>query len=610
MAVGGIGDVYNGAAMRGILRASLALVLPVCAAGAAAAPPRAGDLPAPGARGVCVTEMDGGERVEIPVTVLGTLAPATPEGEIVLVRLDDPRFERTGIIAGMSGSPVYVEGRLVGALAYGWPFEREPIGGVTPWARMEALGGGPPAAVGGARPSFATLTGAWSGPEPGKALLDWLLPEPPGGLTRLPLAVAGGPAPAVAWLGEAWERLGWAGGAAAAGPEPVAASGPLRPGDMIAAVLLSGDATLAAGGTVTQVRDGTVWAFGHPFLGAGGLELPLARARVLAVLPSVMSSFKFFAVGDEIGLVTQDRARGIRGRLGPRAATVPIVVTEAGRTYRFRAPEHPVLLPLLAAYVTAASHAAHGRTFGEMTLACRLRVRYDDGREGRIEAVFPATDAPARASAMVGAVVGYLMATPFPAPRLAGLSVHLEAAEGTAVARLAGVWPDRQRVRPGEELLVRVRLEPRGDAPVTRAIRVRVPEGLAGRRVDLIVADGASWTEYDLEQRPLVPARFRDELRLLARYLPADRLVVALEAEGDAAAIPGGTVAAPPSQLLLWRRTRGSAAGAVRRLVVARAEAAFPWAIQGAVRIPLEIAGDGGWGGTAGGRDTARGERR
>ena len=110
----------------------------------------------PGSRGVCVTEMDGGELVEIPVTVLGTVGPFAPERDMVLVRLDDPRYEKTGIIAGMSGSPVYIDGRLLGALAYGWSFSVEPIGGVTPFTRMVDLGasaGGPraPGAV-AARP--------------------------------------------------------------------------------------------------------------------------------------------------------------------------------------------------------------------------------------------------------------------------------------------------------------------------------------------------------------------------------------------------------------------------------------------------------------------------
>ena len=115
-----------------------ALILPCVWAGAATevVDPTA---VAAGARGVCITEMEGGERTEIPLTVLGVLEGAAPEGEMVLVRLDDPRFLETGIIAGMSGSPVYVDGRLLGALAFGWSFSREPIGGVKPFSRMRQL---------------------------------------------------------------------------------------------------------------------------------------------------------------------------------------------------------------------------------------------------------------------------------------------------------------------------------------------------------------------------------------------------------------------------------------------------------------------------------------
>ncbi len=110
----------------------------------------------PGSSGICVTEMDGGERVEIPLTVIGTVGPWTPEGEIVLVRLEDERFRHTGIIAGMSGSPVYIDGRLLGALAFGWSFSKEPIGGVTPFSRMESLGDDRHLSIGcGSRPPDA-----------------------------------------------------------------------------------------------------------------------------------------------------------------------------------------------------------------------------------------------------------------------------------------------------------------------------------------------------------------------------------------------------------------------------------------------------------------------
>ena len=126
----------------------------------------------PGRTGICITEMDGGERVEIPLTVLGTVGSGTPDGEIVLVRLDHPRLEETGIIAGMSGSPVYLDGELLGALAYGWAFASEPIGGVTPFARMVDMSAAQPASGSLARPTIEQIMVAVGDGTVGELVVD------------------------------------------------------------------------------------------------------------------------------------------------------------------------------------------------------------------------------------------------------------------------------------------------------------------------------------------------------------------------------------------------------------------------------------------------------
>ncbi len=149
----------------------------------------------PGRTGVCITEMDGGERVEIPLTVLGTVGSGRPDGEIVLVRLDHPRIRETGIIAGMSGSPVYVDGKLLGALAYGWAFASEPIGGVTPFVRMLEIGPSPPATAVAPRPQLNEILAAASGGTLGQLVVDWLVPESSDGTQALPLAVSGWQSP-------------------------------------------------------------------------------------------------------------------------------------------------------------------------------------------------------------------------------------------------------------------------------------------------------------------------------------------------------------------------------------------------------------------------------
>lgn len=549
---------------------------------------------APGTRGVCVTEMDGGERVESPVTVLGTLGPAAPEAEMVLVRLEDPRFAETGIIAGMSGSPVYVDGRLLGALAFGWAFERRPIGGVTPFVRMQAMARGTASGPPGGRPALGELSAAWLGEHPGAPVLDWLLPEAAvGGAAPLPLAVTvgSGPAACTGWLGTAWRRLGWVAAPAAAGRTAKSPRDDLRPGDMVAGILVSGDATLAVGGTVTEVRGSRVWAFGHPFLGGGRYAMPLARGHVLAVLPSSYSSFKFFTTGEVLGAFTEDRARGVLGELGAAAPTVPVRVTANGRTYRFRALRHRVLLPLLGAYLAASSLQAHGKTFGDQTLRTTIDLGWADGSSLELGETFSQQDAPGRAAALVSALLAYVEASPFEPPELARIEVRLEQVERVRRMELMRVVPGRRTVHPGDELDVRLWLHSHGEGVVERCVRLEVPAWASRGRLDLVVADGASWSQYDLRTWPLEPRSFGDELRLLRRLRPSTEIVAVLEARESGLALPGGTVAVPPSHALSLAATLGTSAGQVRRLPVARAVERMPWPVSGAVRIPLRVDG-------------------
>jgi len=549
---------------------------------------------APGSPGVCVTEMDGGERVSIPVTVLGALAGTAPEAEVILVRLDDPRLERTGVAAGMSGSPVYVGDRLLGALAFAWPFAKEPIAGVTPFARMAGLGEGValPATGNGRRPALVELQRAWREGALGTVLLDWLTPGPAEGLAPLPLAVAAG-APGVpgGWLAEGWRRMGWVsgGGGAAAVPGP---EGAVEPGAMVAGVLVSGDATFAVAGTVTAVEGDEVWAFGHPFLTGGGLAMPLARAHVVAVMPSQMVSFKFFTVGEVRGAFLADRTHGVWGRLGQTAPTVPVDISAGGRSYRFRAVRHPVLLPLMVAYLTQASHAARDRTFGDQTVAVRVAAQYAGQPESVLEETLAAGDASAVAAGLASAVVAYLEGGPFPVPELERVSVDLDASEGLERAEVLDVVPERRVVRPGEVLGVRVRLRPHRGAEMTRVVRLRVPPELDAGRLDLVVADGAAWAAYDLAMRPLRTGSFADELRLVERLTPSTHLVVALEQPGAGVALRGGTVAAPAGVVALLQSGLGSNLSTTTYRVVAKREEVLPFPLVGAQRVILDVRPD------------------
>ena len=551
----------------------------------------------PGARGVCRTEMDGGEMVEVPVTVLGTLGGATPEGEMVLVRLEDERFERTGIIAGMSGSPVYVDGRLLGALAFGWPFSKDPIGGVTPFDRMRELGTSGPSLpeAGRPRPPVESMVRAMTDGTLGHLLLSWLVPSPAAGIRGLPLALStGGMGLPSGWMAEAWERLGLlSAGGAGASEAAAAGAGPLEPGAMIAGIMASGDVTLTVGGTVTEVEGDQVWAFGHPFLGGGAFPMTLARAHVITVLPSQMSSFKFYSVGEPIGAFRVDRLHGVWGRLGESVAPVPVEVSVDDRSYHFDCVRHPILLPLLAGYLTQASHFARGRQFGEQTLMVRAEATLADATTVAVEQTFATPDAPALAAGVSTMLLAYLEGAPVAVPEVASVHITLHTAEHIEQADVVEAVPDHTIVRPGDRLGIMVRLRRHQGGDEVRRYDVVVPADSPRGRLDLVVADGASWTQYDLKMRPQSPATAADEIRLIDRLVPSNRLVLALERRDPGVALPGGPLSTPPSVQLAMRSGLSTNLEAVTYRVVVKSIEEMPYAVLGAARLPLMVRFDG-----------------
>ena len=552
---------------------------------------------APGTRGVCLTEMDGGEMVEIPVTVLGTVGPYAPDQELVLIRLEDPRFADTGIIAGMSGSPVYVDGRLLGALAYGWGFSLEPIGGVTPFNRMVELGQSPGGAASGAtvkRPELVELVDSWRTGRLDDVLVEWLAPEPAGSYRSLPLAISmAGPGVghAAGWIGEIWDRRGWVSGPPAAS-EPGSDAGDLRPGAMVAGVLVDGDVTLGAGGTVTEVRGDQVWAFGHPFLGGGDVQIPLARAGVVTILPSQLSSFKFFTVGGSLGALEADRRFGVWGRLGVEVPMVPVSVTVDGRSYAFRSIRHETLLPSLVGYLANSSLEARGRTFGNQTVAMNLDIKYADGNTARLDEVFVGGDAGLQAAGMVAAAVGYLENSFFTVPAIDRIQIDISATEGLEASEIVSATPERWVVAPGETLPVNLRLRSHRGGEFTRTLEIEIPATIAEGRLDLIVADGSSWTVYDLNMRPAKPASFANEVDLFGRLVSSRHIVLALERREAGVTMAGGPMSLPPSLVAQLRAALGGNLDTTEYAVVGRVEEEMPTVVAGAERLHLTVRSD------------------
>jgi len=541
-----------------------------------------------GDKGVCVTEWTGGERREIPVEVLGTLDAFGPERSAILIRLSDPRSAGSGVAAGMSGSPVYLDGKLLGAVAFGWAFAKEPLAGVTPFATMHRVSAGGKAADAGA-PTVAQLAALASGDGSPLAVLPHLPPRDGFGPQ---LAAVGGLPVSGSFPGEVLAAMGLRAVPAGGGDVPEAAPGP---GDMLAVLLVWGDATIAAGGTVTAREGDRLWAFGHPLFALGKVRLPVARARVLAVQDSYQNPFKLFAVGKQFGTLVADRPAGVLALAGERAAGVPVTMTvhdaAGSATWRFRIAETPLLQPLLVTFLTSASLTARGAAVGEAAVRLALTAHLSDGREVHLEQAAQGVDAVARLSAFAGGVVGLLANSPFPHPAVAEIEATLAHEEAPHGITIMEAVPVTTSVNPGEELPLTIRLQPYLGRPTERRVTIRVPASALPGPLDLVVADGASWSAYRLRADALVATDFAGELAQLARLESSTTMVVALEARERGAALPGASEpGVPPS----WSATlaTGLGARALTRLstnVIAADRLLGDVPLEGTARVSLTV---------------------
>ncbi|MEZ5331614.1 MAG: hypothetical protein R2991_06085 [Thermoanaerobaculia bacterium] len=333
------------------------VVVGLLVAGAAAAEPEIFPLDEvePGLQGTGLSVFRGDTPEPFGVEVLGVWRDVSPGSSYILARLTGQGLDTSGVIAGMSGSPVYVGDRLLGAVAFSWPYAQEPIAGITPIETMRQLDSAEPLAPVAAPvppPAIGLLTGDRL---PESLLLDAL-----GGLTARPLQ---GGSSGLLWslsgFGE-WSRdllaRGLQGGVAAAGRADDSGAGDLEAGDAVAAVLVDGDLRLAATGTVTERSADRILAFGHPFLGLGDLRVPMARAEVVTVVPSRAVSFKLANTGDVVGAFDLDRSPGIRGRIGLTAPTIPVTVSIRGSRQR------DFSLRVGSRASAAGSDLMHGRT--------------------------------------------------------------------------------------------------------------------------------------------------------------------------------------------------------------------------------------------------------
>ena len=561
-----------------------------------------------GMKGYGRTVFKGGKIERFDFEVMGVLSNMTPGRSVILVKASGGPLAETGIIAGMSGSPCYIDGKLVGALALGWGYEKEPIGGITPIHEMlEQLKEIPET------PSLRTplilprleipkvMKSATMGEMiPLSELMGSLQPAGANGMRALPMPIGGcdlAPESKALWSGLPVAFMGAAmssgpGGGSGAGRRSEASS--LEPGGMVAINLVQGDLNMSTGGTITYVSGKKLYLFGHQLMNLGAVDLPLWSATVAGILPSYSESTKLATPVAPVGAVRLDRSAGVAGVMGAEARMVPFRVglNLAGKknhNFRFDLMDHPFLTPVLAATVLNQTLITHVRGQGFQSLFMQGNIKITGHPPIEVECMV-ADLSPSRLAMYVGSMLQAVTLNPFERPTIEGVSITVKAEDRLDRTDIAGVRILKARVKRGSVLPVLVTLQNLQGVRETATFNVNVPASAKAGKATLLVGDGYSLSNADPDERSVDVGSLGDMVRLLNNTLRNNHAYALLVQAQAGAGLRGARIEGiPPSVSSLMGSDGDTKANRLQRQIIGRAVLPLEREVMGLVSLDVEI---------------------
>ena len=559
----------------------------------------------PGLKGVGRTVFEGDKISEFQVEILGVLKNAiAPKQDLILGRLSGGPLANTGVIAGMSGSPVYIDGKLVGAVALAFPFSKEPIAGITPIEQMVRVVPGPARQMAADSPSSAASSPRaassrsfrvvrTTGGSPDAARLipvddqgsaaegvaSWtrwlsLASQPsPGGVSpvslALPLRFGGFSSELIQSYAPIFRSMGFepmAGGILSgsapdetgAGPSVEAGTDDVEPGSMVSLFLVRGDLNLNADCTVTYRHANDLYACGHRLLLAGPSEIPFGRSRVLTLVPSLASSFKLDAPGAPVGSIRQDRFSAIYGVVGDKAALTPVYVhldstLNTQTDYNFELVQDNFLSPFLLNLAVISTLASTERMVGPSTLEVQGKIQLSSGDTVDIDDVVSGeANTAVLAGFAVATPLSYVLGSGFPDVRVKRIDVSVVSLNELRQAAVEQAWSTKSEVRPGDHIEVTAILRTPGGESVTEKIPVTIPDSVTDKNLSLVVGSGQTINALENRLSPLsTPPRDVHQLvRALNRMRRNNRIYVLLMAPQRSFVIQGDEYPSPPPSLV------------------------------------------------------------
>jgi hypothetical protein len=509
----------------------------------------------PGMKGIARTVFAGSEPQEFGLEILGVLPGFTgPRQSTIIARLSGSNVDKTGVFAGMSGSPVFIDDRLVGAIAYSFPFSKEPICGITPIQQMIDIfeqGNEKMKRTEARATSFTELASAEWKPR---------LPKPSFTSTSLIASVASGSplaplmgqqiqqiATPVVFSGISQESLALfspeltksgllpvsgVGGSAAITPLEPFDEKTLTPGTSVSVQLVRGDYSIAASGTVT-FRDGErIYAFGHPFLGLGGSDMPMTECSVVTVVSNSYNSFKLAIPGRMVGSISQDRATGVFGQLGHASRMIPVKInlhTSRDRVEQFsyEVVSDEFLTPLLVNLTVFNTIATRERSIGESTIAVNGSIVVDGQAPIAVQRRFSSANAAVLAAGSIATPVQALLGSGFDEVNIKGIVVDIDSSEEKRAATLERISLDRTEVGRGQQVEIQAYVRTESGKQFVERIPVQIPADAPSGQLMIMIGDGATLQEASAA-RVFVPRDLGQLVGAINKTKKNDRLYLRL----------------------------------------------------------------------------------
>ena len=511
----------------------------------------------PGMKGVARTVFSGTEAEEFGVEILGVLPGFPgPRQSAIIARLSGANAERTGVFGGMSGSPVYIDGRLVGAIAFSFPFSKEPIAGITPIKQMIDL-----FERGSERNTReASEPRSFSFTELASTDLKPILPKP--AISGAPLiASVAANSPLVNLLGQQFQPIATpvvfggvsqealalyapqlqangllpvsgVGGAAAITPLAPVTDKTLAPGTSVSVQLVRGDYSVAASGTVT-FRDGNrIYAFGHPFLSLGSSDMPMTESSVVTVIPNTNNSFKLAVPGQMVGSISQDRASGIYGQLGQAPKMIPVKInlhTSRDRTdtYSYEVANDSFLTPLLLNLTIFSTITSSERSLGDATISISGKINVVGQEPIMVDRRFSAANAPMLAAGSIAVPVNTLLTSGFENVQIGNITLDINSSETKHAASLERIALDRTEAGRGETVEIQAYVRTESGKQFVQRIPVQIPRDVPLGQLLLFVGDGGALQQGSAAQA-FVPQDLGQLVGAINKVKKSDRLYVKL----------------------------------------------------------------------------------